>query len=247
MIQHVHSLVEDDSDVTIAVMGTTGSGKTTFINLASGSSLRVGRGSMSCTNVVQVMEPFELEGRMVTLIDTLGFDDTTKSNTDILCMIGLFLATTYEKLEQQETGRCHLHPSHLRLQDGRHLYPQFQDVPRALLRAHSQERRHCHQHVGRRAELSKELMRLMEKHKKEMQQLQEGMEEAIRTKDEETRRELEIETKKLQTEMNRVQSDATSLVSQYKAEKEQMETRMRQFIEQSQVNAQQAAQASEAQ
>lgn len=46
--------------------------------------------------------------------------------------------------------------------------------------------------------------------------------EAIKTKDEETKRELEIETRKLQAEMNRVQGDTQKLVSEYAKEKEQM-------------------------
>ncbi|KAF9004032.1 P-loop containing nucleoside triphosphate hydrolase protein [Cyathus striatus] len=78
-------------------MGATGSGKTTFINLVSGSTLRVGRGLKSCTSSVQVANPFELDGRNITLIDTPGFDDTTKSDTDILRMIAAFLATTYQE------------------------------------------------------------------------------------------------------------------------------------------------------
>lgn len=96
-----------------SIMGATGSGKTTvryhpfqsasfetmrfanhvqFINLASGSQLGVGRGLQSCTNSVQEAQTFELDGRYVTLIDTPGFDDTTKSDRDILHMIADFLA-----------------------------------------------------------------------------------------------------------------------------------------------------------
>ncbi|KAF9563217.1 hypothetical protein CPC08DRAFT_335459 [Agrocybe pediades] len=89
-------------------MGATGSGKTTFINLASGSDLRVGRGLKSCTNIVQVAQPFELDGRTVTLIDTPGFDDTTKSDADILRMIAAFLATTYES-GKKLAGVIYLH------------------------------------------------------------------------------------------------------------------------------------------
>jgi hypothetical protein len=91
-------------------MGATGSGKTTvrtlrnyglnryqihlqFINFASGSDLRVSGGLQSCTNIVQVAQPFMLNNRSVTLIDTPGFDDTTKSDSDILSMIAAFLAT----------------------------------------------------------------------------------------------------------------------------------------------------------
>ncbi|KAF8150026.1 P-loop containing nucleoside triphosphate hydrolase protein [Crassisporium funariophilum] len=91
-----NTFIVDESEVTIAVMGATGSGKTTFINAASGSSLRIGKGLQSCTSIVQVAQAFELDGRSVTLIDTPGFDDTTKSDADILRMIAAFLATAYQ-------------------------------------------------------------------------------------------------------------------------------------------------------
>ena len=92
-------------------MGATGSGKTSvssvglaitignsfnflqFINLASGSNLRVGTGLDSCTAEVQLANKFTLDGRSVTLIDTPGFDDTVLSDSDILEMIAAFLAT----------------------------------------------------------------------------------------------------------------------------------------------------------
>ncbi|KAF9267000.1 hypothetical protein L218DRAFT_941614 [Marasmius fiardii PR-910] len=89
----------DDSDeptTVIAVMGATGSGKTTFINAASGGTLRIGKGLRSCTSAVQLSPLFPLDGRQVILIDTPGFDDTNKSDYDILKMIAAFLASTYE-------------------------------------------------------------------------------------------------------------------------------------------------------
>jgi hypothetical protein len=43
---------------------------------------------------VQVAGAFDLDGRRVVLIDTPGFDDTTRSDTDILKMIAAFLATS---------------------------------------------------------------------------------------------------------------------------------------------------------
>ena len=64
-----------------------------FINLASGSNLRVGTGLDSCTAEVQLAKKFTLDGRSVTLIDTPGFDDTVLSDSDILEMIAAFLAT----------------------------------------------------------------------------------------------------------------------------------------------------------
>ncbi|KAJ8456741.1 hypothetical protein ONZ45_g18596 [Pleurotus djamor] len=84
-------------DVLIAVMGATGSGKTTFINLASGDSLRVGAGLRSCTSEVQVSKPVQLDGRRAFLVDTPGFDDTSMSDTDVLGMISAFLATSYSQ------------------------------------------------------------------------------------------------------------------------------------------------------
>ncbi|THV00998.1 P-loop containing nucleoside triphosphate hydrolase protein [Dendrothele bispora CBS 962.96] len=99
---------QDDDTVLIAVMGATGSGKTTFINLLSGSNLRVGKTLHSCTTTVQLSQLFELNGRQVTLIDTPGFDDTTKSDADILNMIAAFLATTYEQ-GKKLAGVLYLH------------------------------------------------------------------------------------------------------------------------------------------
>lgn len=77
-------------------MGATGSGKTTFANLVSGSAFRTSNGLRSCTDVVDVTEPFEVDGRRVVLVDTPGFDDTTKSDTDILTLIAEFLASSYQ-------------------------------------------------------------------------------------------------------------------------------------------------------
>ena len=62
-----------------------------FINLVSGSNLRVGDQLESCTTEVEVSMPFEVDGRLVELIDTPGFDDTTTSDADILNMIAVYL------------------------------------------------------------------------------------------------------------------------------------------------------------
>jgi hypothetical protein len=49
----------------------------------------------SCTDEVQLADEFTLDGRRVVLIDTPGFDDTTKSDAEVLRMIADFLATTW--------------------------------------------------------------------------------------------------------------------------------------------------------
>jgi hypothetical protein len=50
---------------------------------------------MSCTDAVQIAGTFILDGRPVVLIDTPGFDDTTRSDTDVLKMVAAFLETSY--------------------------------------------------------------------------------------------------------------------------------------------------------
>jgi len=82
----------------IAIMGVTGSGKTSFANLASGSDdLKVGTDLNSCTSEIQLSKPFTLDGRKVVLIDTPGFNDTEISDSEVLRMITAFLERTYEK------------------------------------------------------------------------------------------------------------------------------------------------------
>lgn len=48
----------------------------------------------SCTNEIQITEPFVLDDRWVTLIDTPGFDDTSLTDTDVLKMVAAYLEFT---------------------------------------------------------------------------------------------------------------------------------------------------------
>ncbi|KAE9408492.1 hypothetical protein BT96DRAFT_1013525 [Gymnopus androsaceus JB14] len=82
--------------VSIILMGGTGTGKTTFANLAGGSHFVVGEGLESCTQHVQCHR-FAFGDKDVALIDVPGFDDTSKSDIDILTIIADFLVK-----EQQE-------------------------------------------------------------------------------------------------------------------------------------------------
>jgi len=86
---------EPNNALLIAVVGPTGAGKTTFVNLASDSELRVGHALDSCTAEMQLSRLFTLDGRPVILIDTPGFDDTTKTEVEILQLIAESLVELY--------------------------------------------------------------------------------------------------------------------------------------------------------
>ncbi|KAJ6562430.1 P-loop containing nucleoside triphosphate hydrolase protein, partial [Mycena capillaripes] len=76
------------------LMGGTGTGKTTFINLAGRSQYIVGHGLESCTENIQSHQ-FIVDDCGVTLIDMPGFDDTNRSDAEILKMIADFLVAEY--------------------------------------------------------------------------------------------------------------------------------------------------------
>jgi len=71
-------------------MGSTGCGKTTFVNLVAGASFEVGRELESCTQTVQSWT-FPLGDETVTIIDTPGFDDTERPQAEVLERIATFL------------------------------------------------------------------------------------------------------------------------------------------------------------
>ena len=49
----------------------------------------------SCTSTVQTSNTFWFEGRQVKIIDTPGFDDTTRTDSDILKEISKYLSESY--------------------------------------------------------------------------------------------------------------------------------------------------------
>ncbi|PVF99677.1 hypothetical protein CPB86DRAFT_675266, partial [Serendipita vermifera] len=80
-----------------SVMGPTGSGKSTFVNLASGSNDQpIGNGLRSCTKEVTPSKPFVCLGTRVTLLDTPGFDDTNTTDFDILEKIATYMSEIYK-------------------------------------------------------------------------------------------------------------------------------------------------------
>ncbi|CAE6399919.1 unnamed protein product [Rhizoctonia solani] len=92
----------------VIVFGGTGVGKTSFVNDASRSNLRIGHDLESCTKAVQPGPIFSISGRAIQLFDTPGFDDTTLTDTEILQQIAEFLLNLHTR-NQQINGILYLH------------------------------------------------------------------------------------------------------------------------------------------
>ncbi|PNP81087.1 hypothetical protein FNYG_05554 [Fusarium nygamai] len=84
------------SDILIAIMGMTGSGKSTFISLCTGQDVPVGHDLQACTRHVTAYQCKWSDTSDIYLLDTPGFDDTNRSDTEVLKEIALSLAKTYE-------------------------------------------------------------------------------------------------------------------------------------------------------
>ena len=81
----------------IPVANFTGSYQLQFIKLATGFDTVVGHTLESCTSEISIVKlsvPELVDGDIV-FIDTPGFDDTHKSDADILKMVADWLKSTY--------------------------------------------------------------------------------------------------------------------------------------------------------
>ncbi len=91
-------------------MGMTGSGKSSFISLCSDKQPEVGHDLESCTQTVNTY-PFIYSGppqKRVFLVDTPGFDDSTRSDVEVLRELAAWLTATYAK-EIRLSGIIYLH------------------------------------------------------------------------------------------------------------------------------------------
>ncbi|TQV97820.1 hypothetical protein IF1G_03563 [Cordyceps javanica] len=80
-------------DRFILVMGTTGSGKSTFISEYTNKRVVIGHGLYSCTGSVKVFDSMQ-DGRCVYMIDTPGFNDTDRPDAEVLQTLATYLGAS---------------------------------------------------------------------------------------------------------------------------------------------------------
>ncbi|KAM0209048.1 hypothetical protein ACHAQD_011362 [Fusarium lateritium] len=86
-----------ENDVIIAVMGITGSGKSTFISKLVEDNVIIGHQLKSCTSEISSFRFKHPSGRQVLLIDTPGFNDDNLSDRQVLEKISGYLASMYKR------------------------------------------------------------------------------------------------------------------------------------------------------
>ncbi|CAH0040114.1 unnamed protein product [Clonostachys rhizophaga] len=82
------------NDMFFLVVGRTGSGKSTFISQCTGKNAKIGHSLQSCTRSIEVFD-FHWMGRHIFLIDTPGFNDSNRSDAEILEALASGLSASY--------------------------------------------------------------------------------------------------------------------------------------------------------
>ncbi|CAE6499424.1 unnamed protein product [Rhizoctonia solani] len=79
----------------VLLFGCTGTGKTSFANIASGSGMQVGKGLRSSTKHLEATNIFQVDNQPIVIVDCPGFNDTYLTETEILRRLAEFLTTAY--------------------------------------------------------------------------------------------------------------------------------------------------------
>ncbi|KAH6664838.1 hypothetical protein B0J14DRAFT_493082 [Halenospora varia] len=92
----------------VLVMGITGSGKSFFVNTLKKGSVLIGETMESCTSKPQIVET-KIGETELAVVDLPGFDDTHKSDVEVLSLISELVSTQYH-IGMKLWGVIFLHP-----------------------------------------------------------------------------------------------------------------------------------------
>ncbi|KAF9533603.1 P-loop containing nucleoside triphosphate hydrolase protein [Crepidotus variabilis] len=97
-IPSVEKIKIQPEDVVIAVIGPTGAGKSTFVQLATNADVGISHKLPSCTESIRVFQvPFSSpQDKRIFVIDTPGFDGSSLSDAKLLEQMARWLAKTYD-------------------------------------------------------------------------------------------------------------------------------------------------------
>ena len=84
-------------DVFVALMGVVGVGKSTFISHCTAEDVHIGQNLVSGTQEVKVFRCQYSPSVTIHLVDTPGFDDDKRKDSDILKEIAAWLTYSYEQ------------------------------------------------------------------------------------------------------------------------------------------------------
>ncbi|KAH7161705.1 P-loop containing nucleoside triphosphate hydrolase protein [Dactylonectria macrodidyma] len=98
---------QPSSDVVVLIMGVTGVGKSTFISNVTGQDAGIGHDLTSFTMGVNIYST-ERNGRRIHLVDTPGFNDTWRSDADILKELCFIMSQVY-RTSMKFGGIIYLH------------------------------------------------------------------------------------------------------------------------------------------
>ncbi|KAL8826199.1 MAG: hypothetical protein Q9191_003951 [Dirinaria sp. TL-2023a] len=87
--------VPPEKPLVIAVMGPTGTGKSTLISKLAGREMNIGHNLSSCTQECEEV-PCKVGDKYVILVDTPGFNDTERSDTEILYSLAEWMKDSYD-------------------------------------------------------------------------------------------------------------------------------------------------------
>ncbi|KAL8647109.1 MAG: hypothetical protein Q9210_005749 [Variospora velana] len=91
-------------------MGVTGAGKSTFISLCTDEDVPIGH-SLHSSTISPSVYSLRRKGQVVRLIDTPGFDDSKRSDIDVLTDLAFHLASAYQTNPKiLLSGIIYLHP-----------------------------------------------------------------------------------------------------------------------------------------